>query len=145
MKVITIDATQTQALAAKILEELPHHNIIALYGELGSGKTTFTQELAKKLGITKRVLSPTYILMRQYQIKNHPAYNSMTHLDLYRLSSTQDLKSIDLEELAANPKNLVVIEWAEKAARDLPPHLAVHFKIINEHTREITVSLISNH
>ena len=140
MKVITINAAQTQTLAVKILKELPPHNIIALYGELGSGKTTSVQGLAKSLGIAKRILSPTFVLLRQYQIKNHPLYNNLCHLDLYRLSQAKDLKSIDLEELVADLKNLVVIEWAEKAATNLPPHLAIHFKIIDEHTREIAVN-----
>lgn len=137
MKFISTSALATKQLAPKILKQLPPRHILALFGDLGSGKTTFTQGLAQALGITKRLISPTYVLMREYPIKNHPIYNSMLHLDLYRLPSSADLKSIDLDELISNPHALVVIEWAEKAKISLPPHQAIHFKIIDEYSREI--------
>jgi len=125
-------------IAPKILNILPPRHVIALHGDLGSGKTTFTQHLAKELGITKRVISPTYVLMRQYSIPKHPQYKNLVHLDLYRLSSSQDLKSIDLEEYLADPKNLVIIEWAGKVKITLPPHLAIYLKVIDSGKHEIT-------
>lgn len=109
---------ETKAIAAKVLSGLTT-NIIALHGPLGAGKTTFAQGIAQALGVTKRVVSPTFVLLRQYSIK-HSLYNSIYHLDLYRVDSAADLKSIELEEIIADPKNLVIIEWAEKAHINLP-------------------------
>lgn len=131
----------THVLAKQIIDKLEGRNVIALYGELGAGKTTFVQGLAQALGITQRLISPTFILMRQYPLK-HALYNSLYHLDLYRVDSAADLKSIDLAEIITDPKHLVVIEWAEKANATLPLHRAdIKFITINEGTREINVRL----
>ena len=140
MKFTTHSAQETQRLAKKILKQMKGKNVLALYGELGSGKTTFIQGLAKALGIKKRLVSPTFILMRQYQLPKGDIYNSMLHLDLYRVKSADDLRSIDLDEIVNNPKNLVVIEWAEKAKKILPQNrLDIKFTITGENQREITL------
>jgi len=140
MQKITTSAQETENFAKKILPFLKLTNTIALYGDLGSGKTTFVHGLAKALGCTDRVQSPTFVLLRQYNL-NHPTYNSIYHLDLYRLSSSADLKSIDLPELIANKKNLVIIEWAEKASSHLPKnYLSIKFTTLNENKRKITIT-----
>ena len=139
MKFISHSPQETQDLAKDIISELKDTNTIALYGELGAGKTTFVQGLARELGIKKRILSPTYILMRTYQIPQQPIYNSLVHIDLYRVESAQDLKSIDLEQLFSDTKNLIVIEWAEKLdASQLKNALKIKFKTMSENQRIIT-------
>ena len=139
MKFTTNSAQETQRLAKTVLKQLQGKNTVALYGQLGAGKTTFIQGLAKELGIKKRLTSPTFILMRQYQLPKGAVYNSMLHLDLYRLNLADDLRSIDLDEIISNPKNLVVIEWAEKAKKILPQNrLDIKFTITGENERKIT-------
>lgn len=141
MKFTTHSAQETQRLAKKILKQLQGKNTVALYGQLGSGKTTFIQGLAKALGIKKRLVSPTYILMRSYPISHNLSYNSMLHLDLYRVSSAADLKSIDFEELIKDKNNLVVVEWAEKLnANQIKNSLKLKFKIISQNRRQITIT-----
>src|SRR3972149_1991176 len=89
MELITKSARETQsfgqALAADIVSGKVSH-VLALKGELGSGKTTFVQGLAKGLGVKKRITSPTFILMREYAISHQPlAISYLYHVDLYRL------------------------------------------------------------
>jgi tRNA threonylcarbamoyladenosine biosynthesis protein TsaE len=93
-------------------------NIFCLFGDLGSGKTTFTQGLAKGLGITARLLSPTFIIVRRYEIPEAEGF--LYHLDLYRTQSAADVKSIGLDEILSDNQSCVVIEWAEKLGSALP-------------------------
>ena len=142
MNLISHNVTDTHAFARKILNNLQNHNVLALYGDLGAGKTTFVQGLARALGISKRLIIPTYVLMRQYPTtKTGSAYNNLIHLDLYRVNGPDDLKSIDLIELMATPTNLVVIEWAEKADSILPPRrLDIHFESAGNSSHKITLN-----
>lgn len=134
---------QTHKLAKKILGELKGKNLICLYGPLGSGKTTFVQGLAKALGIKKRIISPTFILLREYKIKPYPLYPTpytlFTHIDCYRLQNENDIRSIDLKETLSDKENLVIIEWAEKVKKVLPKErIDIKFEYLNENKRKIS-------
>ena len=101
--------------------------VVALQGDLGSGKTTFTQALARELGITATVQSPTYILMRKYQITNHK-FQTLIHIDAYRLENPKEFAALRPEQFLKDPKTLVVVEWPEKVEGALPPaDLTVNF------------------
>ena len=135
---------ETQKLAQKILTNLKVRNLICLYGELGSGKTTFVKGLAKALGIKDRVISPTFVIIRDYKIKdlslitNH--LSLLIHIDCYRVESEKDIKSFDLKEYWSCPTNLVVIEWAEKIKQSLPKdRIDIKFKYIGKDKREIFI------
>lgn len=107
---------ETKQIAGRLARQITH-GVIALSGELGAGKTTFVQGFAKGLGIKEKIISPTFVLIRQHQI---PKTNKILyHIDLYRLEENQDFKKLGLEEIINNPNNLVLIEWAEKLT-DLP-------------------------
>lgn len=82
--------------------------ILALEGDLGSGKTTFTQGFAKGLGIKEKVLSPTFVLMKRYKKQKGNLY----HIDCYRV---KDVEGLNFDEIIKDPNNIVVIEWAENA------------------------------
>ena len=124
--------------------------IIALTGELGSGKTTFVQGLAKGLGIKKRVLSPTFIMMRQYSIINHKqslllrnksSIINFYHIDLYRVENEKDVRGLGLSEIWSNPENIVAIEWADKIKKILPKkRIDIRFNYLNNNQRKITIS-----
>lgn len=112
--------------------------ILALYGNLGSGKTTFTQELAKVLGITERVISPTFILEKIYKLSGHSRFLHLIHIDAYRLESVDELKTLGWDELIKEKENLIVIEWADKIEEALPENTTrMYFKFIDEEKREI--------
>ncbi len=143
MEVITKSAYETKELGKKLAADLNAH-IFALTGNLGSGKTTFVQGFAERLGIEGRIISPTFILMRKYKIHdsrfmNHDFY----HVDLYRLEENieSEVRNLGLTDIWEQPQNIVVIEWAEKIA-DLIPKSAIWIKFENlgENERKLTIS-----
>lgn len=139
-KVITDSAEKTKEFAKKLAEKFRQGGILALTGDLGAGKTTFAQGFAEGLGIKERLLSPTFILMRQYSIPGNSA-GKLLHIDLYRLEDQTQMKSLGLDEIFTNPYNIVLIEWAEKLGQTLPEAtVTVRFKVLTGNTREVIVS-----
>lgn len=123
-KIISKNAEETRDLAQKLAQDFMEGGIIALYGELGAGKTTFAQGFAKGLGIKDKIISPTFLIIRQYPIPNRE--NFFYHIDLYRLEEI-DLKSSGLEEIISDPGNVVLIEWANKISKYLPAAKIIEF------------------
>ena len=138
MELITKSPQETQRLGSKVAADLRGGEILALSGELGSGKTTFVQGLAKTLGIKQRIISPTYILVRRYDLKEKFLY----HVDLYRFEKNviKEIKNIGLEEMWDNPNSITVIEWAEKI-KDIIPKSAtwIYFENIGKNKRKIVI------
>lgn len=129
---------QTQDIAASLAKEAKPGTIFALIGDLGAGKTIFTQGFAKGLGILDKIISPTFILIRQYPIPS--TQNIFYHLDLYRLENHTDFKSLGISEIIQNPQAIVLIEWAEKIKKLLPPNtIYINFKVVSENIREIQI------
>ena len=113
--------------------------VCALTGDLGSGKTTFVQKLAKELGILEVVTSPTFVIQKSYQTQNSHI-TTLVHLDAYRLESASELEKLDFKETIKLPNSLVCIEWAEKIKSLLPEHTYwLKFSITEEDFREIVV------
>lgn len=136
---VTSSAEETQEIAAKLLSEVNSGTTICLYGKLAAGKTTFTQGIAKALGIS-RVVSPTFIIMRQYPVLGHDKIKTLYHLDLYRLNTIEEIKAFDIDEIWSDPTNLLVIEWPQKFQDILPKkRIDVFLKATNEDEREISI------
>lgn len=109
------DLAETQALAARVAKQLRAGDVLILTGDLGAGKTTFTQALAKALGITAPITSPTFVLARHH---NHPGEGlNLVHVDAYRITGADELASLDLETWLTD--SVVVIEWGRGTAEDL--------------------------
>ncbi len=106
---------QTRRLGLRLGRLLRGGDVVCLYGNLGSGKTTFTQGAAKGAGFRGRVVSPTFGLARQYRARRLTLY----HLDLYRVG--EDTGDIGLEEFLRDPRAACLIEWPEAAKAYLPP------------------------
>ena len=121
MEFTTKSARGTQKLGRKVAADLVKKTptIIALTGDLGSGKTTFVQGFAKALGVRKKIISPTFILMRTYKARKR---KMLYHLDLYRLESNfeEEIENLGIKDVWKDGKNILVIEWAEKI-KDLLP------------------------
>lgn len=115
-KINTLD--DTKKVAQTLVTQLNDHKVICLYGDLGSGKTTFTKFLLEALGSESRVQSPTYIILKTY--RGSGSYKSINHLDLYRLKTSSDLIELDIESLISDPHSLTIIEWPELAEPHLP-------------------------
>jgi len=116
--------------------------ILALSGDLGAGKTTFTQGIAMALGIQENVVSPTFVLMRQYRIpaERKLAWNQLVHIDAYRLGSDKDLAALRFEEFSQNAMNIIVIEWPERIEAAIPKDsIRITFEIGDKSERIIQI------
>ena len=114
---------------------------MALYGNLGAGKTTFMKGLASGLGYRNEVTSPTFIFARTYHINNSNSnIKDLHHIDLYRAEDKNDLNTIGIKEFLDDSQAVSVIEWAEKLDRKLPKNvMKVEIKVIEGDKRKITV------
>lgn len=98
--------------------------IFALTGELGSGKTTFTQGFLHGLGLKKRTTSPTFIIMRRFRVKGHgPRVKNLYHIDAYRIKNPHELMTLGIKEIFSDAKNIVLVEWADKIKKILPKNV----------------------
>lgn len=113
--------------------------IICLSGNLGAGKTTLTQFLAKHLGVKSRVTSPTFVILKSYKL-TAKSYKLMYHIDAYRLKSGRELIDLGWLEIVKNPSNLIVIEWPENIKEILPKDaIRISLEVINKNSRKIKI------
>jgi len=115
--------------------------VICLQGDLGAGKTAFTQELGKVLGVTDVITSPTFTIMKQYDT-THPQYQTLVHIDAYRLESEAETKPLHITEMISQPHTVSCIEWPEIIPATIPESAyTVRIKILAEEQREVTITL----
>jgi tRNA threonylcarbamoyladenosine biosynthesis protein TsaE len=140
---ITSSFAQTQKIGEDMAKELKGRSgpqVICLHGNLGSGKTTFTQGFARGFEITNKIISPTFIIMRSYQIKGRTQLSYLYHVDLYRTHTARDVVEIGLLEIMKDPENIVLIEWAEKIQELLPEKKRdIYFEYYEEEKRKILI------
>lgn len=115
----TITLGEIGQTAKEIIKEVSHkHNdgatVIAFYGDLGAGKTTLTQQIAKQLGVLEKVVSPTFVIMKIYKTKNNQ-FKKLIHIDAYRLKNSKELLALGWEEIVKDKENFVIVEWPERA------------------------------
>jgi len=139
MEKISKSAEDTEKIAREFLELVMSPGgsasgavVVGLSGDLGTGKTTFTQFIAKSLGVKGKVNSPTFVIMKRYDLK-HDKFKNIFHIDAYRLKNEKELLHLGWEEIISNPENLIFIEWPELVAKAMPKK---HHKISIKHTKE---------
>ncbi len=132
MKEFQIDdiAHIAQEVLARAKAAPSHATIITLSGDLGAGKTTLTQTIARELGITESVISPTFVIMKIYELTNQN-WKHLVHIDAYRLDKEGEMLSLGWDKIISDPENLVLVEWPERIAAIIPKttinvHLAHH-------------------
>lgn len=108
----------TKKFAERFSKFLEKGDVISLSGDLGAGKTTFTQYLGKELGIHEDITSPTFNLVHCYEFDQGKFY----HVDLYRLNSEEEIESLDMDSFLY-PDGITVIEWAENASSYMPTNI----------------------
>ncbi len=130
----------TTNIAKGILENLGDGPaFLALSGDLGSGKTSFVQQLAKILGVKENITSPTFVIMQSYPI-SFRHFETLIHVDAYRLESSEALEKLRWQEYLANPKNLICLEWPERVPACIPQWATkIQFTFIDETTRQIEI------
>src|SRR3989344_6375005 len=146
MKVCTVSREETQALALELLKEIGNRvsdfgqaTVLGLRGDLGAGKTTLAQGIARELGVIEHVTSPTFILERIYKLGLPEAkWERLVHIDAYRLDDEKELKHLGWQALLADPANLILIEWPERVEGSMPVDTVyVDCKHVDELRREI--------
>lgn len=149
MEIITKNAQETISLGQKIgnylISNRKEGRILCLYGDLGSGKTVFSQGLAKSFGINGLVPSPTFIIVRHYDIPLKRGF-SFFHVDLYRLENSREIASLGLDEIFSDSTNFIAVEWAEKLDKLLPKQrIDIKFTMLDSSRRKINISYERSH
>ena len=149
MKILSKKTEETLDLGEKIGEKLKPGMLVALEGDLGGGKTTFTKGLAKGLGINEVVTSPSFTLEKIYRIKNKKKgknndknkVENLYHFDFYRIDNPKDMVGYELTEALRDKNGAIVVEWAEKIEAKLPKEkLILKFEYIDAETRKINLN-----
>jgi len=144
MKIISKSLSDTEKIAEDFIEKISMGVydtalVVGLYGNLGSGKTTFTQAIAKIFDIKEYVTSPTYIIEKIYKTK-FKDFKKLIHIDAYRLDSAKELSALDWDRTLLDSRNIIFIEWPERVIEVLPKnHAKVFFKFLSEFEREIEI------
>lgn len=127
----TVNEQQTQKLGEVLGKLLYPGDFLALKGDLGAGKTAFTKGIAKGLGISDDITSPTFTIINEYAGKI-----PLAHMDAYRLASPEELENIGFSDYLSD--FVVVLEWADKVQQLLPENVIwIDFKVLNEGVRQI--------
>ncbi len=134
MEFITHSPAQTEQLGQKLGQILPAGTVIAYRGDLGAGKTAFTRGLARGLGITDPVTSPTYTIVNEYLSGRLPLF----HFDMYRLHSADDLFDIGWDDYLER-QGICAVEWSENVADAMEDALIVTIEKTGEESRKITL------
>lgn len=136
--------SDTKKMAENLMSEIhrgdrKHALVIGLFGDLGSGKTTFMQFLGASLGIKDKILSPTFVIEKIYKI-DHENFDHLIHIDAYRVDDEKELVTLGWSEISRNPRNIICIEWADKVLGLLPKDLVrLKFSHHDEESRLISL------
>lgn len=137
----TSSAEETRDLARKLAKTALPGTLFCLWGDLGAGKTTFVQGLLEGLGASRPYISPTFVIMKQYDLpaRNVTGIERVYHADAYRVE-TKDFETLGFAEWCADPKGIVILEWPERIQNILPSkRIDIIFKSLNENEREISL------
>jgi tRNA threonylcarbamoyladenosine biosynthesis protein TsaE len=135
MEFITKNQSETEKLGEEVVKKFFVPCVFSLFGELGSGKTTFVRGAAKYFGIEK-IRSPTFLYVYIYNLPNLNFY----HIDLYRINEENEWNFLGFDEYLNDEKGIVFIEWADRIKKFLPKkRIDVIFEIVDENTRKIIV------
>ncbi|MFH1648540.1 MAG: tRNA (adenosine(37)-N6)-threonylcarbamoyltransferase complex ATPase subunit type 1 TsaE [Patescibacteria group bacterium] len=136
MEIITNSTKETKDLAERLAKDIKPGVTLALYGDLGSGKTTFTRFLVEALGSDARVQSPTFVVARKYK--------NINHIDLYRLTTKEEVREIGIEEFLSDKEAINIIEWPELAEEFLPKDtIRIYFEYVDDEKRKIRIQDIN--
>lgn len=132
------DLTEFASETIAALDRQQRATVLTLSGELGAGKTTFAQGVAKALGVGETVTSPTFVIQKIYELEGQK-FLHLIHIDAYRLKSAHELEMLGWKELCADAGNLILLEWPENVS-ELIPETAIRIRF-DIHGDERTISI----
>jgi len=138
---ITNSAEETRDFGKKLAREIKPGTLLCLQGDLGAGKTTFTQGLLEGLEATRPFVSPTFVIMKQYDLPavTENGIKRIYHADAYRVGE-KDFREISFAEWCADTEGIVILEWPERIANLLPEkRIDITLRTLSEADREITI------
>lgn len=140
MQIITKNQQETKKFAQKFAKKLKNSEVICLKGDLGVGKTVFVKGMASGLGIEELITSPTFVLVKEYQIlATKCQIQKLYHIDCYRLNNAKELLDLGFKKWLKHD-NIIVIEWADKVREILPKKcIWVEFEVMGENERKIKI------
>lgn len=128
--------TFAASFVEKVKPQTNQATLIALKGDLGAGKTTFVQGVARALGVIEHVTSPTFVIQKVYPTTKSSYFDRLVHIDAYRLESKRELEVLHIEDELKKPKTLMCIEWPEKVPGLVITH-TLEFEWVSEHERKV--------
>jgi len=139
-KMSITDISELEAVAQKMsdiaqAQETESAVVCALHGDLGAGKTTFTQTLARMLGVEETVTSPTFVIMKNYELTNQ-SFGKLVHIDAYRIEEIDEMRVLGFEELLGEKGTIICIEWAENITELLPEN-TIHVRFERDGEKRI--------
>ncbi len=141
MEILSHSVGETQAFAQEVAKNIIPGDVLALYGELGAGKTTFVSYLVSALGLKNRVQSPTFVISRIYESADAAGeIKKVNHLDLYRLQDAPEVSELGFAEFLNEKNAVTLVEWPEVAESLLPSNtIRIFFEVVDENERKIHV------
>jgi tRNA threonylcarbamoyladenosine biosynthesis protein TsaE len=150
--IVTKNTADTHSLALDFVNNLlktcqipsAKATVVGLYGDLGSGKTSFVQGIAKAFGVNDYVISPTFVLQKRYEIdlNKQKCFSNLIHIDAYRMESAEELNHIKWNDLLDNPENIICIEWPERVYEKMPDnHIQVVCTFIDKESRGFDIRM----
>ncbi len=143
MKHISNSLEETEKIAkdfiGSLLPKEDEATVVGLYGNLGSGKTAFTQAVCRTLGVTDTITSPTFVIEKIYELVNSK-FTHLIHIDAYRIEKSDELLHLGWKDIISDKNNLILIEWPERVADIMGDHTKINLKPLeNENSREIEI------
>lgn len=141
MEIYSHSVGETQAFAQEIAKKIKPGDVLALYGELGAGKTTFVSHLVLALGLKNRVQSPTFVISRIYESPDVAGeIKKVNHLDLYRLQDASEVSELGFTEFLNEKNAITLVEWPGVAESLFPSNtIRIFFEVVDENERKIHV------
>ena len=146
MEILEIrDESELQEAVERVLDcarkkkEPDEASVVALYGDLGAGKTAFTKALARTLGVAEDVTSPTFVILKRYETGENAPFAELVHIDAYRIENIDEMRVLRFEEFLHQKDTIICIEWADLIETLLPQNaVRVHIAIAGD-MRRITI------
>ena len=143
MEIISKSSIETKQIAKNIAQEIlakKRPNVVLLEGELGGGKTTFSQGFIASMGVEQPITSPTFVIMKSYPIPSSDY--KVYHFDLYRLNQEWELLELGIIDIIQKSNNILLVEWANKTPNlwKSVPHTNIAFEVINASERIININ-----